>query len=70
VYGGTGQQTHEGYVDSDFAGDMDTRKSTTGFVFMLNGGVISWGSKKQKSVATSTVEAEYIAASHAIKEGV
>jgi hypothetical protein len=70
VYGGTGQQTLEGYVDSDFAGDMDTRKSTTGFVFMLNGGAISWGSKKQQSVATSTVEAEYIAASHAIKEGV
>jgi hypothetical protein len=70
VYGGTWQQTLEGYVDSDFAGDMDTRKSTTGFVFMLNGGPVSWGSKKQQSVATSTVEAEYIAASHAIKEGV
>ena len=70
VYEGTGQQTLEGYVDSDFAGDMDTRKSTTGFVFILNGGAISWGSKKQQSVATSTVEAEYIAASHAIKEGV
>jgi hypothetical protein len=37
---------------------------------MLNGGAVSWGSKKQQSVATSTVEAEFIAASHAIKEGV
>jgi hypothetical protein len=37
---------------------------------MLNGGAVSWGSKKQQSVATSTIEAEFIAASHAIKEGV
>jgi hypothetical protein len=70
IYGGKGKQDLVGYVDSDFAGDVDSRKSTTGFVFMVNGGAVSWGSKKQQSVATSTVEAEYIAASHAIKEGV
>ncbi len=39
---GTGKQTLEGWVDSDFAGDMDTRKSTLGFVFMLNGGAAFW----------------------------
>jgi hypothetical protein len=70
IYGGKGKQDLTGFVDSDFAGDVDSRKSTTGFVFMLNGGAVSWGSKKQQSVATSTVEAEFIAASHAIKEGV
>jgi hypothetical protein len=53
-------------------GDLVPHKSTTctGFVFMLNGGAVSWGSKKQQSVATSNVQAEFIAASHAIKEGV
>ena len=70
VYGAVGNSELLGYVDSDFAGDLDTRKTTTGFVYMLNGSAVSWGSKKQQSVATSTVEAEYIAASHAIKEGV
>jgi hypothetical protein len=64
------RQSLAGFVDSDFAGDVVSRKSNTGFVFMLNGGAVSWGSKKQQSVATSTVEAEFIAASHAIKEGV
>lgn len=70
VYGVKGKSELMGYVDSDFAGDLDTRKSTTGFVYLLNGSAVSWGSKKQQSVATSTVEAEFIAASHAIKEGV
>jgi hypothetical protein len=69
IYGGKGKQDLTGFVDSDFAGDYDSRKSITWFVFMLNGGAVSWGSKKQHSVATSTVEAEFIAASHAIKEG-
>ncbi|XP_045797512.1 secreted RxLR effector protein 161-like [Trifolium pratense] len=37
----------EGYCDSDYVGDLDDRKSTTGFVFMLGSGAISWSSKKQ-----------------------
>jgi hypothetical protein len=48
MYGGKGKQDLTGFVDSDFAGDVDSRKSTTGFVFMLNGGAVSWGSKKQQ----------------------
>ena len=36
-----------GYCDADYAGDIDSRKSTTGYVFLLNGGAISWNSKKQ-----------------------
>jgi hypothetical protein len=70
VYGGRIDSGLVCYVDADFAGDLDNRKSTTGFVFMLNGSVVSWGSRKQSSVATSTVEAAYIAAATAIKEAV
>jgi len=49
-----------GYVDSDFAGDLDKRKSTTGYVFTLVGAAVSWLSKLQTIVALSTTEAEYI----------
>jgi hypothetical protein len=49
---------------------LDPHKSTTGYVFTVSGEAVSWGSKKQQPVATSTVEAEYIATSHAIREGV
>ena len=56
------------FVDSDWAGDRVDRKSISGFVVMFEGGAVSWGSKKQTSVALSTVEAEFIAASTAVKE--
>lgn len=58
----------EGYTDADMAGDLDNRKSTSGYLFIFSGGVISWQSKLQKSVALSTTEAEYIAAVEASKE--
>jgi len=58
----------QGYVDADWAGDIDARRSTTGDVFTLNGGPISWTSKRQSTVATSTAEAEYVAAAMATKE--
>lgn len=50
------------YTDSDYAGDLNDRRSTAGFVFMMASGAISWASKKQSVVALSTTEAEYIAA--------
>ena len=56
------------FVDADWAGDPNTRRSTTGWVAMLSGAAISWASKRQKSIALSTMEAEYIAASEAAKE--
>ena len=56
------------YSDADRAGDVSDRKSTSGFVFNLVGGPISWASKKQSSVSLSTSEAEYIALSLAIQE--
>ncbi|RVW87889.1 Retrovirus-related Pol polyprotein from transposon TNT 1-94 [Vitis vinifera] len=58
----------QGYVDADFAGDIDSRKSTTGFVFTLGGTAISWTSNLQKIVTLSTTEAEYVAATEAGKE--
>ena len=52
----------QGYVDADFASDIDSRKSTTGFVFTLGGITISWALNLQKIVILSTTEAEYVAA--------
>jgi hypothetical protein len=57
-------------VDADWASDVNDRKSTSGYVFLLGGGAISWGSKKQAAVTISSTEAEYIAAAHAAKEAV
>ena len=59
-----------GYTDSDFQGDIGSRKTTFGYVFTLNGGAICWRSVKQTCVADSTTEVEYLAASEAMKEAV
>ncbi|XP_028083060.1 putative cysteine-rich receptor-like protein kinase 35 [Camellia sinensis] len=58
----------EGYTDSDMVGDLDGRKSTSGFLFTFAGGAVSWQSKLQNYVALSTTEAEYITAAEAGKE--
>lgn len=57
-----------GYVDADYAADLDSRHSTTGWVFTFCGGAISWASKKQELVATSTTESEYTALAMATRE--
>lgn len=58
----------KGNSDADFASNIDDRRSTTGVVLLLNGGAVSWKSKKQKTVSLSTTESEYVAAATAAKE--
>lgn len=50
------------YSDSDYARDVEDRKSTSGYVFLLSSGAVTWSSKKQPVVTLSTTEAEFIAA--------
>ncbi|TYK28374.1 gag/pol protein [Cucumis melo var. makuwa] len=69
VYGGK-DLILTGYTDSDFQIDKDSRKSTSGSVFTLNGGAVVWRSIKQGCIADSTMEAEYVAACEAEKEAV
>ena len=56
-----------GYVDADGA-SQDHRRAISGYVFMVDGGAVSWSSKKQELVTLSTAEAEYVAQTHAAKE--
>ncbi len=57
-----------GYVDSDWAGCPDSRRSTCGFVFLLNGAAIWWRSKRQATVALSSAETEFFSASALVQE--
>jgi hypothetical protein len=59
-----------GYSDADFAGCEDSRKSTSGYVFTLAGGAISWKSSKQELTAASTMQAEFIACYEATGQAV
>ena len=73
-YKGTGRSqdnpTLSGYSDADWAGDIGQRRSTTGYTFLLCGTAVSWQSKRQRTIAQSTVEAEYMAAASATKEAI
>jgi len=55
-------------LEDNWAEDLDQSRATSGYVFNLFGGVVSWMSKKQSVVALSTTEAEYMVATHARKE--
>ena len=70
IYGGEKELVVNGYVDASFDTDPDDSKSQIGYVFILNGGAVSWCSSKQSVVAGSTCEVEYITASEAPNEGV
>ena len=59
-----------GYSDSDFAGDLDERRSLTGYVFQLCGSCVSWKATLQSVVALSTTEAEFISLTEAVKEAI
>jgi hypothetical protein len=57
-----------GWVDSDWAADLDSRRSHTGYALMLTGGAVSWKSRRQDCVSLSTSEAEYVAVSQCGQE--
>lgn len=57
-----------GFTDADYANCPDTRKSISGYCFSLGSGMVSWATRKQKTVSLSSCEAEYIAAAEACKE--
>lgn len=67
IYGGRDTELY-GYTDSDFAADVDNRRSTSGYAFLLNGACVHWQSKQQSLVARSTHQAEYIAMANASYE--
>ncbi|XP_074026444.1 uncharacterized protein [Leptinotarsa decemlineata] len=67
LYTGT-EETLIAYSDANFAGDLDTRKSTTGYLTSIAGAPVTWSSHIQKCVSRSTTESEYIAASETSQE--
>jgi hypothetical protein len=58
------------YYDIDWGGDLEDRRSTIKFVFMIRGGAISWSSKRQPTRALSTMEGKYMANTQATKEAI
>jgi hypothetical protein len=67
TFGGS-SETLVGYYDADYVGDLDSRRSTTRYVFLMFGGTVSWSSQLQPTVAVSRVEAEYLSAGQVVKE--
>ena len=65
---GKGEPILDGFTDSDMAGDVDNRKSTSGYLITFRRGAVAWQSRLQKCVALSTTEAEFIAITKACKE--
>ena len=70
ICNGKGDLNLHGYCDSDMAGDVDTGKSTYGYIYTLAEGAISWCSRLQQIVALSTTESGYISATEASKEAI
>jgi Reverse transcriptase (RNA-dependent DNA polymerase) len=69
VLGGAVNKDVVGYTDADGM-SHDDRHAISGYAYMIDGGAVSWSSKRQEIVSTSTTEAEYVAATHAAKEGI
>ena len=70
TYKRTGYLEVTSYADVDFARCMDSRKSTSGYIFMLASGAVSWRSMKQTLTATSTMEAKFVSYFEATSHGV
>lgn len=69
-YGANSDHSLLGFTDADFANDKVARKSTTGVLFIFNGGPVSWGSRRQRATAISTMDAEFYAASEGTRESI
>ena len=59
-----------GHIDADWGGDIDSKRSTSGYVFTLFGVALRWMSRRQSVIALSSTEAEYMALTHAGKEAI
>ena len=67
VYGASGKSGLKSFTDADGA-SQDHRQAISGFAVLIDGGAVSWSSKKQELVTLSMMEAEYVAVTHAAKE--
>ena len=70
TFGKTPELILSGFSDADWGQNKVDRRSVSGYTFLLGGGIVSWSSKKQSTVALSTMEAEYVALAHATKEAI
>jgi len=70
AFGATPSKEVLGYCDADWGGDLEDRRSTTWFVFIMGGGTISWSNKRQPTIALSTTKAEYMVNTQATKEAI
>ncbi len=68
TYSRDGEISPLAYVDADYGGCRDTKRSTSGYIFTMAGGPVTWSSKRQATVALSTVEAEYVAMSRCAQQ--
>lgn len=68
TYSHNAELSPHAFVDADYGGCRDTCHSTSGYVFMMAGGPVTWSSKRQATVALSTVEAEYVAMSRCAQQ--
>jgi hypothetical protein len=69
-FGATPSKEVLGYCDADWGGNLENRRSTTRFVFIMGSGAIFWSNKRQPTIALSTTEAEYMANTQATKEAI
>lgn len=70
TYGDSDKVSLIGYTDADYARDIDTRRSRTGYAFKIGNGLITWRSQRQETVALSTAEAEFMAVTEGTKEAI
>jgi hypothetical protein len=69
-FNGNAKDDLTGYTDADYAGDLDTRKSKSGYVFIYKGGAVSWASRRQRCTSLSTTESEFVVACETAKEAI